>query len=316
MTGGSQRLIPDSSRPAGGHCSNNGRLIHIPIEWPRSRSRPWDRSRSQACLRSSAGYLAVGVPGSPAGFEYARQQYGTFNRESLMAPAIRLAKSGFILEQGDIDLLSAATSQFKTQPNVAAIFLKNGQPHQLGDRLVQRDLAETLRQMARGGPADFYRGSIADKIVAASNANDGILSKEDFEQYSAEEHEPVLGHYRGFDIISSPPPSSGGTIICEILNILSGYPMADFGYHSAKSVHYMVEAMRKAYVDRTVLGDPDFVQNPLDICFPIVTPRRSELPLILSRQHHRASCRLCNHRTKVSTPRTTRLSTNTETRSL
>lgn len=105
--------------------------------------------------------------------------------------------------------------------------------------------------------------SIADKLVAASKANGGIFSKEDFEKYFVEELQPIHAKYRGLEIISSPPPSSGGCIIGEILNILSGYPMAEFGYHSAKSIHFMVEAMRNAYVDRSVLGDPDFVHNPL-----------------------------------------------------
>jgi gamma-glutamyltranspeptidase/glutathione hydrolase len=125
-------------------------------------------------------------------------------------------------------------------------------------------LAETLRQLARFGPGVFYHGTIADKIVQASDSNQGILSKKDFEQYTVKEQEPVQGHYRGYDVISSPPPSSGGTIICEILNIVSGYPMSEYGFHSAKALHFMLEAMRHAYVDRTVLGDPDFVQNPID----------------------------------------------------
>jgi gamma-glutamyltranspeptidase / glutathione hydrolase len=213
---------------------------------------------------STSGYLAVGVPGSPAGLEYARQHYGSLSREVLLAAAIKLAQTGFILEQGDVDILSRETSKFRTQPNIAAIFLKNGQPYGVGDRLIQRNLAATLRQLSHDGPSVFYRGAIADKIIAVSNANGGILSKEDFAQYTVAEQKPIVESYRGFDIISSPPPSSGGTCLCEILNILSGYPMGEYGYHSAKSVHFMVEAMRHAYVDRTVLGDPDFVQNPLD----------------------------------------------------
>ena len=212
---------------------------------------------------STVGYLAVGVPGSVAGLEHALKAYGTLPRWTVIRPAIDLATQGFILEQGDIDLLQSATTEFRNQPNIAAIFLKHGQPYQVGDRLVQPQLAQTLFQLADFGKDAFYRGPIADKIVAASKANGGILSKEDFERYFVEELEPIHAKYRGLEIISSPPPSSGGVIIGEILNILSGYPMADFGYHSAKSIHFMVEAMRNAYVDRTVLGDPDFVHNPL-----------------------------------------------------
>ena len=145
------------------------------------------------------------------------------------------------------------------------IFLKpDGKTYAIGETLVQPDLAATLSSISEKGPDAFYKGATADAIVKASQADGGILAKADFEQYSVRELEPVKCNYRGYDIVSSPPPSSGGVIICEILNILEGYPLGYLGYGSAETVHAMVEAMRHAYVDRnTSLGDPDFVDNPV-----------------------------------------------------
>lgn len=149
-------------------------------------------------------------------------------------------------------------------PAAAAIFLKDGQPLPLGARLVQSDLAGTLQAIAEGGADAFYKGATADLIVKASAANGGILAKGDFEAYKVRELDPVACSYRGYDIVSSPPPSSGGLIICEILNVLEGYPISYLGYGSAETTRLMVEAMRHAYVDRnTALGDPDFVKNPV-----------------------------------------------------
>jgi gamma-glutamyltranspeptidase/glutathione hydrolase len=223
-----------------------------------------DKSGNVVPGLSTSGYLAVAIPGTPAGLEYALRKYGTLPAVRVIAPALRLASEGFILQQGDVDLLSSVTEQFRQQPNVAQTFLKYGQPYRVGERLKQPDLAQTLTRLILFGSDGFYRGSIADRIVAASHANGGILQKEDFFLYNVEELDPVRAHYRGFDVISAPPPSSGGSVLAEILNILSGYPMGDYGFHSAKSIHFMVEAMRHSYLDRTALGDPDFVQNRLD----------------------------------------------------
>lgn len=210
------------------------------------------------------GYLAVGVPGSVAGLEKAREEYGTKSRLALIAPAIGLVEFGFVLDQGDIAELGPAAPEFAQQPNVAAVFLNQGQPYKVGDRLVQTDLARTLVRIAFGGADAFYKGPIADAVVAASDANGGILSKADFEQYTAEELSPVGCTYRGYRVVSSPPPSSGGTVLCEVLNILKGYDLSRLGFHSTDAVHDTVEAERQAYADRnTYLGDPDFVTNPL-----------------------------------------------------
>ncbi len=211
------------------------------------------------------GYLAVGVPGSVAGFEMAREKYGTLSRQDLMAPAIALAKDGFVFNQGDAAILADNAERLGKDKAAAAIFLKpDGKPYGIGDRLVQPDLAASLAAISEKGSDAFYKGAIADAIVKASSAKGGILAKADFEQYAVRELKPVSCTYRGYEIISSPPPSSGGVIICEILNVLEGYPLSYLGAGSAETVHVMVEAMRYAYVDRnSALGDPDFVDNPV-----------------------------------------------------
>lgn len=214
---------------------------------------------------SLKGYLAAGVPGSVMGLDTLLTKYGTMPRDKVMAPAIKLAEEGFILNQGDVDILGSSLKSFAETPNVAAIFLNNGQPWKAGDKLVQTNLATTLKLIAKGGPDAFYKGSIADAIVAASSTNQGILSKKDFESYSVAEAEPIRCTYRNHEIISAPPPSSGGTAICQSLNILKGYPISQLGFRSAASVHLMAEAMRHTFVDRNFqLGDPDFVKNPID----------------------------------------------------
>jgi gamma-glutamyltranspeptidase/glutathione hydrolase len=214
---------------------------------------------------STNGYLAVGVPGSVAGFEVARTKYGTMSRSALMAPAIRLAERGFTLEQGDVDLLRTATNDFRKDAATAAIYLNKGEPFAPGQNLKQKDLAKTLRLVRRNGKDGFYKGTVARALVAASSAGKGILTQADLDQYSVRELAPVECDYRGYHVISAPPPSSGGAVICEILNIVEGYPLKELGFRSAQAVHYQIEAMRHAYVDRnSYLGDPDFVKNPLD----------------------------------------------------
>jgi gamma-glutamyltranspeptidase / glutathione hydrolase len=214
---------------------------------------------------SLEGYLAAGVPGSVMGLDTLIRKYGAMTREQVMAPAIKLAMEGFVLNQGDVDIMGTGAKTFVTQPNVAAVFLNGGKPWVAGDRFVQRDLAKTLQLISKDGPDAFYRGSIADAVVAASVANGGILSKQDFANYSVTETTPVQCSYRGYDLVSAPPPSSGGTAICEILNILKGYPISQLGYRSAASVHLTVEAMRHTFVDRNFqLGDPHFIKNPIE----------------------------------------------------
>jgi gamma-glutamyltranspeptidase/glutathione hydrolase len=213
--------------------------------------------------RSLDGYLAVGVPGTVMGFETARQKYGTLERTALIAPAIKLAEEGFILTRGDVDVLADGTQGFRSQPNVAAIFLNHGEPLAPGDRLIQTDLAATLRAVSNRGPDAFYHGAIPAAVSAASHAHGGLLTSEDFAAYTATESAPVTCSYRGYTIVSAPPPSSGGITLCEMLQVLQGYPLKNLGFHSSAAVHLMTEAMRFAYRDRnTYLGDPAFIDNP------------------------------------------------------
>jgi gamma-glutamyltranspeptidase/glutathione hydrolase len=214
---------------------------------------------------SLEGYLSVGVPGTVLGLDTMLARYGTMSRAQVMAPAIALARDGFELVQGDVDILATSTKSFASQPNVAAVFLKDGRAFRPGERLVQADLANTLEAIALNGPDAFYKGPTADKVAAASAANGGILTRADFEAYHVTETEPVRCTYRGFTVVSAPPPSSGGTTICQILNIAEGWPIGQLGFNSAQTIHLLTEAMRHAYVDRNFqLGDPDFVKNPLE----------------------------------------------------
>ena len=214
---------------------------------------------------STHGHLAVGIPGSVSGLEQARAKYGSMARSALIAPAIRFAREGFVLEQGDVDMLHTATEAFKQDAAGAAIFLNKGEPFAVGQKLVQKDLAATLQLISDKGESGFYKGPVGAAIVAASQAGKGIITQADLDQYKTREMKPVECDYRGFGVVSAPPPSSGGVIICEILNVLEGYPLKDLGYRSAQAVHYQIEAMRHAYMDRnSYLGDPDFVKNPLE----------------------------------------------------
>ncbi|WP_431053273.1 gamma-glutamyltransferase [Roseateles sp. L2-2] len=213
---------------------------------------------------STHGHLAVGVPGTVSGMEYAREKYGTMKRPALIAPAIALADRGFALEQGDVDMFQTATKDFEADAASGAIFLNKGKPFQAGDRLVQKDLAKTLREIGAKGTDGFYKGWVAKALVDSSQAGKGILTQADLDQYQTRELPPVECDYRGYHVVSAPPPSSGGVIICEMLNILEGYPLRQLGWGSAQGAHYQIEAMRHAYVDRnSTLGDPDFVKNPL-----------------------------------------------------
>jgi gamma-glutamyltranspeptidase/glutathione hydrolase len=197
---------------------------------------------------STKGYLAVGVPGTVMGLERARTEFGTRSRAALLAPAIALAKNGYLVGAGDARV-------YQSMPNDTV---------QTGETLKQPELAATLETIAQNGPDAFYRGPIAQAIVAASNKNGGILSMKDFASYYVNELAPVHCSYRGYDLISAPPPSSGGVTLCEILNIVSPYSFKRWGWGSTQSAHYAVEAERRAYADRnTYLGDPSFVKNPV-----------------------------------------------------
>ena len=213
--------------------------------------------------RSTDTGLAVGVPGTVAGLEWARDHYGTKPRPALMAPAIALARDGFDLAPADTNLLQLATPDFARDPATAAIFTHDGRPYAVGERLVQLQLAATLEAISAGGADAFYKGAVGRAIADASRAGGGIITREDMAGYKVRELPPVRCSYRGYDIQSAPPPSAGGVAICEILQILEGYDLSAMGFHSAAEVHVLVEAMRRAYHDRQGLGDPDFVHDDI-----------------------------------------------------
>jgi gamma-glutamyltranspeptidase / glutathione hydrolase len=210
------------------------------------------------------GYLAVGVPGTVLGLDTALREYGTLPLPTLMAASIRLAQDGFILTRGDVDVLDEGAAKFREQPNVASIFLNQGRPFKPGERLVQKSLAATLRAISEGGPKVVYQGPIAEAVSAASRIHGGLLAREDFAAYAVTESAPISCAYRGYTVLSAPPPSSGGVTLCEMLQVLQAYPLKALGFHSSESLHLMTEAMRHAYRDRNAyLGDPAFIDNPI-----------------------------------------------------
>ncbi|EOD4080205.1 gamma-glutamyltransferase [Yersinia enterocolitica] len=212
------------------------------------------------------GYLAAGVPGTVLGMDSAQKKYGKLTRQQVMAPAIKLAREGFILTRADTDILDTTVKRFRQDPESARIFLrKNGEALQPGDRLIQTDLADTLTAISEKGPDAFYQGKIPQAVEAAAKKGGGILTAADFANYKITETAPITCSYRGYKFVSSPPPSSGGVTLCETLNVLEGYDLKGMGFNSAAYIHTLTEAMRHAYMDRnTFLGDPEFVKNPID----------------------------------------------------
>ena len=208
--------------------------------------------------------LSVGVPGTVAGLALAREKYGSgkLSLAELMAPAIALAQNGFALDNGIADQLPATRGKLARWPSTAEIFLHDGEPLHQGDRLVQSDLANTLRAIAQDGPRAFYSGPTAERIAIAVRAAGGIMIADDLANYRAIERTAVRGTYRDFAIVSMPPPSSGGVALIEMLNILEGYDLGKLPREQA--LHDEIEAMKRAYADRAVfMGDPDTVKMPI-----------------------------------------------------
>jgi gamma-glutamyltranspeptidase/glutathione hydrolase len=212
------------------------------------------------------GWKAVAVPGSVLGLDTALQKYGTKSRAAVMQPAIDLARQGFILTAADADILARSAKKLRRNDAAARIFLRPDEsPLLAGQRLIQADLATTLQAIADRGPDAFYKGDIPAAVEAASRTGGGILTAADFAAYHITETQPLTCTYRGYLIESAPPPSSGGTTICETLNILEGYDLRGMGFHAADAVHVMTEAFRLAFFDRnTWLGDPAFVRMPMN----------------------------------------------------
>lgn len=214
---------------------------------------------------SRAHRLSSGVPGTPLGLDYALKKYGTRSLKAMVEPAIRLAAKGFEVSDGLHYDLSRSYKRLHTAPATAKIFFnEKDEAWPVGSTLVQKDLAWSLEQIAEHGVDAFYKGEIAKRIVADMAANGGLITMEDMANYKIAEMEPIKGTYRGFEVISMPPPSSGGVHIIQMLNILEGFDLEKAGSNSAQTLQWMTEAMRLAYADRSkFLGDPDFVKVPV-----------------------------------------------------
>jgi gamma-glutamyltranspeptidase / glutathione hydrolase len=226
-----------------------------------------DGKPDNAKSRDSA--LSIGVPGTVAGLALALEKYGSgkFNLAGLLQPAIVLARDGFVLDDDMADTLPAAQHRMAKWPTSVKIFSQaDGTWLRGGDRLVQTDLAATLSAIAEQGPRGFYEGPVAEKLANAVRDAGGIMTNDDLKSYSAVIRKPVRGSYRGYDVVSMPLPSSGGTVLLESLNILEGFPLAEMTQGSPASLHLLIEAMKRAYADRArYLGDPAFVNAPVPV---------------------------------------------------
>jgi gamma-glutamyltranspeptidase / glutathione hydrolase len=210
---------------------------------------------------SLVGYKAISVPGSVAGLAYAQRKYGKLPLAQVMAPAIRLARDGYPLAWEDArDLRDEALAKF---PESSRIFQREGNYYKAGDVFRQPELARTLERIAKD-PDEFYHGAMAHELSGEIQKGGGLVTASDLAQYEVKEREAIRGTYRDYDVISAPPPSSGGVALVEILNILEGYDLAKSGNRSAQSIHLAVEAFRRAFFDRAeFLGDPDFAKIPV-----------------------------------------------------
>ena len=213
------------------------------------------------------GILAVGVPGTVAGLELAHQRFGALPWEDLLQPAIDLARDGMPISWYLHDSFKRLERYWERYPSSAKVFLKaDGSYYQPGDTWKQPDLAATLERIQRDGKDGFYGGETARLVAEFMAANGGIITEADLAKYEAQEREPIRGTYRGHDIVSMPPPSSGGVVLVQMLNILEGFDLKEIGHNSALYLHLLTESMRRAYADRAnYLGDPDFNEDmPLD----------------------------------------------------
>src|ERR1700726_2100804 len=211
---------------------------------------------------STIGYKAISVPGSVAGMVYAEKKYGKLSLARVMAPAIKLAEEGFALTADDAKDLrdDKHLAQF---PESRRIFQRDGNFYKPGEVFKQPELTRTLKRIA-ANPEDFYRGTMARELAASMHKGGGLITVDDLAQYEVKEREAVRGSYRGYDIISAPPPSSGGTALIEILNILEGYDLAKYRGRTTPAVHLTLEAFRRAFFDRAeFMGDPDFSKIPV-----------------------------------------------------
>jgi gamma-glutamyltranspeptidase / glutathione hydrolase len=213
---------------------------------------------------SIVGWRSSGVPGSVAGFEAAHRKFGSKSWADLVAPAVKLASDGFPVSAPFAASLNAPHNNLHLDPESTRIFLRNGNPYQPGDTLKQPDLAATLERIEKAGAKGFYRGETASKFAAAMAAHGGLITLQDLEKYKVIQRSPLTGEYKGFHIITSPPPSAGGIGLLQIMGMLDGTNYESDGADSPKAVHFEAEAMRRFYADRSqYMGDPDFYTVPV-----------------------------------------------------
>jgi gamma-glutamyltranspeptidase/glutathione hydrolase len=218
----------------------------------------------KATRESMVGYRASGVPGTVRGMDYAWQKFGSKKWGELVGPAMNLALTGYALTDAEAQSMEGAARGLSPYPDSNRIFLRAGKYYEMGDTFVQADLGRVLERIARIGAKDFYEGETATLLAKDQKEHGGLITLDDLKSYKAIERKPLTGQYRGYDIITAPPPSSGGIGILQMLGVLEGTDFAKAGAGSAKSVHYMTEAMRHFFADRSQnLGDPDFVKVPI-----------------------------------------------------
>ncbi|MGI8542605.1 MAG: gamma-glutamyltransferase [Aridibacter sp.] len=214
---------------------------------------------------SIIGYRAAGVPGTPAGFEYALKKYGSgkISWSQLIEPSRKLAEDGYVLSYRLAELFKSYKGNLEKYEDSKKVFLNNGNFYEEGDLFKQTDLAKTLSRMQKNGAKEFYEGETAKLIASDMQKNKGLITLQDLKNYVVKERVPVRGNYRGHEIISMPPPSSGGIVLVQILNMLEQYDLDKMGYNSAAKYHILTEAMRRAFADRAeYMGDPDFASIP------------------------------------------------------
>lgn len=246
----------------------NGRTTTIDYR-EKAPAKAWrdmflDEKGNYLPAKSQEGYLSCGVPGSVAGLLFALERYGTLGRKKVLQPVIKLAEKGFMISKPFAHDLDNALARFGYHKSLCRIFSKNGKSLKTGDLLLQLDLAGTLERIAQNGSDGFYKGKTADLIVAEMQRGGGLISLDDLHSYRAMERPPVVGTYRGYDIISMGPPSSGGILLIQLLNLLEPFNLSASGCASKRTIVLMAEAMKLAYADRAeFLGDSDFFPVPV-----------------------------------------------------
>ena len=220
----------------------------------------YDRKKAQFSL------LSAGVPGSVAGFHHALSNYGTLSWQEVLEPAIRLAEKGFVIPHDLANTLASKRyrERLSSNPAAAKVFFKEDKGlYSAGEILIQKDLASTLKELSKNGPDAFYSGKIAQLIVEEMERNSGLITLEDLKNYNVAERQPLVGSYKGYEIVSMPPSSSGGTHLIQMLNMLEEFPLKEMGFGSADTIHILAEVMKRAYADRSkYLGDSDFYKVP------------------------------------------------------